>query len=204
MSQDWKPLHKTENLLKLTSKTGKESSLLLGYRDFMDFNIKTQKRTSLVVQWLGICLPLQRTLVQSLVQEDSTCREATKPMCQDYWACALELMLHNKRSHCKKKSTHRNESSLPCCNYRKSASSNEDPALPKLKLKKKGKAAKESWASWNVNNKKLKVQIHCLCSLLSLSRTHGFLSYASFCETAPFSLCFLCLTISYVGSKQLS
>ena len=144
MSQDWKPLHKTENLLKLTSKTGKESSLLLGYRDFMDFNIKTQKRTSLVVQWLGICLTLQRTLVQSLVREDSTCREATKPMCQDYWACALELMLHNKRSHCNKKSTHRKESSLPCCNYRKSASSNEDPALPKLKLKKKEKRQKKA------------------------------------------------------------
>ena len=189
MSQDWKPT-------QIKSKTGKESSLLLGYRDFMDFNIKKQKRPSLVVQWLGICLPLQPTLVRSLVREDSTCREATKPMCQDYRAWALELVLHTKRRHCQKKSTHGNESSLLCCHYRKSASSNEDPALPKLKLKKKRKAAKESWASWNVNNKKLKVQIHCLCSLLSLSRTRGFLSSASFCETAPFSLCFLCLTIS--------
>ena len=29
-------------------------------------------RTSLVVQWLRICLPMQRTWVRSLVQEDLT------------------------------------------------------------------------------------------------------------------------------------
>ena len=110
----------------------------------MDFNIKKQKRPSLVVQWLGICLPLQPTLVRSLVREDSTCREATKPMCQDYRAWALELVLHTKRRHCQKKSTHGNESSLLCCHYRKSASSNEDPALPKLKLKKKEKQQKKA------------------------------------------------------------
>ena len=126
----------------------------------MDFNIKKQKRTSPVVQWLGICLLMQQTLVQSLVWDDSTCGESTKHMCRDYWACALGLVLH-KRSHCKRKSTHCNESGLPCCNYRKSACSNKDPAQPKLKLKKKKrkkekkrKVAKESWASWNVNNQK--------------------------------------------------
>ena len=30
-------------------------------------------RASLVLQWLRICLPMQRTWVQSLVQEDPTC-----------------------------------------------------------------------------------------------------------------------------------
>ena len=34
---------------------------------------------SLVVQWLRICLPMQGVWVQSLVQEDSSCRKATKP-----------------------------------------------------------------------------------------------------------------------------
>ena len=37
-------------------------------------------RTSLVVQWLRIYLPTQGTRVQSLVQEDSTCQRAIKPM----------------------------------------------------------------------------------------------------------------------------
>ena len=164
----------------------------------MDFTSKKQKRTSLVVQWLGICLLKQQTLVQFLVRDNSTCGEATKPMCRDYWACALGLVLH-KRSHCKRKSTHCNESGLPCCNYRKSACSNEDPAQPKLKLKKKKKEKKSGKRKLSFlkcqQPKKLKVQIHCLCPLLSLSRTRGFLSPAFFCETAPFSLCFLCLTI---------
>ena len=35
---------------------------------------------SLLVQWLRICLPMQGTRVQALVQEDSTCHRATKPV----------------------------------------------------------------------------------------------------------------------------
>ena len=40
--------------------------------------------TSLVAQWLRICLPMQGTRVQSLVGEDPTCRRATKPMHHNY------------------------------------------------------------------------------------------------------------------------
>ena len=32
---------------------------------------------------------MQETRVRSLIWEDPTCRGATKPMCLDYWACAL-------------------------------------------------------------------------------------------------------------------
>ena len=39
--------------------------------------------TSLVVQWLRVHLLMQGTRVQSLVQEDSTCRRANKPMSHD-------------------------------------------------------------------------------------------------------------------------
>ena len=46
--------------------------------------------TSLAVQWLRICLPIQGTRVLSLVLEDSTCHRAAKPA-HNYWACALEL-----------------------------------------------------------------------------------------------------------------
>ena len=42
-------------------------------------------RTSLVGQWLRICLPVQGTRVRSLVWEDSTCSGATKPMCHSCW-----------------------------------------------------------------------------------------------------------------------
>ena len=84
--------------------------------------------TSLVAQWLKICLPMQGTQVGSLVREGLTCRGATKPVRHNYWACALEPasynywahvpqllkptclepLLCNKGSHRNEKPTHRN------------------------------------------------------------------------------------------------
>ena len=40
--------------------------------------------TSLLAQWLRICLSIQGTRVQSLVQEDPTCHGAAKPMHHNY------------------------------------------------------------------------------------------------------------------------
>ena len=51
--------------------------------------------TSVVVQWVGIHLPMQGTRVRALVQEDPTCRRANKPVHHDYWACGLEPTSHN-------------------------------------------------------------------------------------------------------------
>ena len=56
-------------------------------------------RTSLMAQWLRICLPVPGTQVLSLVQEDPTCLRVTKPVCHRYWACVLESTLCKKRSH---------------------------------------------------------------------------------------------------------
>ena len=47
-------------------------------------------RTSLVIQWLRIQLPMQEKWIQYLVWEDPTCCRTTKHMCHNYWACALE------------------------------------------------------------------------------------------------------------------
>ena len=55
---------------------------------------KVPSRTSLVVQWLRIHLPMQETQVQSLLQESSSCLGKTKPMCHNYWAS----MFLNKKS----------------------------------------------------------------------------------------------------------
>ena len=51
--------------------------------------------TSLVVQWLGICLPMQGTRVWALVWEVPACHRATKPVHHNYWSCALEPTSHN-------------------------------------------------------------------------------------------------------------
>ena len=96
---------------------------------FIHFTHKKGSQTSLVVQWLRIRLPMQGTRVRALVREDPTCRGAAKPVCHNYWSCALEPashnywarapqllkpacpepMLHNKRSHRNEKPMNRNE-----------------------------------------------------------------------------------------------
>ena len=43
---------------------------------------------------------MQETWVQSLVWEDPTCHGATKPVCHNYGACALELGNHNTEPIC--------------------------------------------------------------------------------------------------------
>ena len=55
-----------------------------------DFVKKWAGRASLLAQWLRICLPVQETWVQSLVQEDPVCHEAAEPVGHDFWACAVE------------------------------------------------------------------------------------------------------------------
>ena len=45
--------------------------------------------TSLVVQWIKTCLPVQGTRVWSLVWEDFTYWGATKPVCHKYWEPVL-------------------------------------------------------------------------------------------------------------------
>ena len=48
--------------------------------------------TTLVVQWLRICLAMQGTQVRSLVEElRSTCHRATKPTLHNHRACGLQL-----------------------------------------------------------------------------------------------------------------
>ena len=122
--------------------------------------IKTKTGTFLGVQWLRIRLPMQGKQVWALIQEDPTCRGATKPVHHNYWAWTLELMSHNywghktqllkpaclepmlcnKRSHCNEKPVHCNEEQSPLAATRESPYSNKDPTQTKKlinKLKKK-------------------------------------------------------------------
>ena len=98
-------------------------------------------RTSLVVQWLIICLPVQGTPVPSLVHEDPTCHGATKPVFPNYWSlCALEPVLWNKRGHCNEKAVRLNcNKEEPLLTATREApsfsSSNKGPAQPKISKK---------------------------------------------------------------------
>ena len=59
---------------------------------------RTEFRTSLVVQWLRICLPMRGTRVQSLDREGPTCRGATKPQQLSLCSRAREPQLLSPRA----------------------------------------------------------------------------------------------------------
>ena len=64
------------------------------------------------MQRLRICLPIQGTQVQALVQEDPS--RACEPQVLSLHAttteaCMPEPVLRNKRSHCNEKPVHRNK-----------------------------------------------------------------------------------------------
>ena len=67
-------------------------SWIFTYENSNIFNLKSNQGASLVAQWLRICLPVQGTRVQTLVQEDPTCRGGTKPMRHNYWARVPQLL----------------------------------------------------------------------------------------------------------------
>ena len=90
------------NLLRRTwldIKDGWEILATLGSAGQGQGYCRTGLRTSLVAQWLRIHLPMQGTWVRALVQEDPTCHGAARPVCHNYWACALEPMSHNYWAH---------------------------------------------------------------------------------------------------------
>ena len=90
-------------------------------------------------------------IIQSFVKEDPTCHGATKPVCHNYWDCALELascnywslstlepVFYNKRSHLNENPTHHNYRVAPTLRkQRKPMCSNEDPEQSKNKTKHK-------------------------------------------------------------------
>ena len=93
----------------LEKKDKLQRYLLRKLRDCRHIHIKKHVSwTTLVVQWLRIHLPMQRTWVRSLVREDSTCLGASKAMNCNYWSLHPELLLCNKRSHGNEKFKHCN------------------------------------------------------------------------------------------------
>ena len=97
--------------------------------------------TSLLAQWLRICLPMQGTWVQSLVQEDPTCCRATKPVLHNYWGCALEPASHNYRARMPRAHALQQEKPESTCTTTKS--SPRSPQLEKARaLQQRPNAAK--------------------------------------------------------------
>ena len=71
--------------------------------------LKQDGGSSLVAQWLGICLPMQGTRVRALAWEDPTCRRAARPVSHDYWACASGACAPQWRGRDSERPAHRDE-----------------------------------------------------------------------------------------------
>ena len=67
--------------------------------------LNVNNRTSFVVQWLRICLPMQRTWVQSLVQGDSTRCRATKSVSRKLEKALVQQGRPNTAKRKKKRKT---------------------------------------------------------------------------------------------------
>ena len=85
--------------------------------------------TSPMVQWLGVCLPMQGKRVRSLVLEDPTFCAAAKPVSCSRWAGALQPEARSKRGRHNEKPSHRSS----------------DTAQPVLKKKKECPRRVRKW-----------------------------------------------------------
>ena len=95
--------------------------------------LRTGTGASLVVQWLRICLPMQRTRVWALVWEDPTCRGATGPVSHNYWACASGACAPQRERPRQWEARAPRWRVAPAHHtWRKPSHRNEDPTQPKI------------------------------------------------------------------------
>ena len=99
--------------------------------------VEIEDRTSLVFQWLRIYLPMQGTWVWSLVQEDSTCCGATKPLYHNYWTCTLLPVLCNEKPPQWEAHAPQLESSPHSLQLEKPCVQQQRPRVAKCKINKK-------------------------------------------------------------------
>ena len=74
--------------------------LFLSTVEFGSHFLKSFLGISLVVQWLRIHLPMQGTVVQSLIWEAPTCHMPTKAMHHNYWAGVVQLLKPKRSRAC--------------------------------------------------------------------------------------------------------
>ena len=121
------------------------------------------KWTSLVAQWIRLYLPMQGTQVWPPIWEDLLCHRAAKPVCRNYWACALEPGsrnywslhalepgLHNRRSHCNEKPEHHSEEEPRSLQLEKAQQWR--PSTTKTKILKKLKRMKPLGILWQFSS----------------------------------------------------
>ena len=103
--------------------------------------------TSPVVQWLGVCLPMQGKRVRSLVLEDPTFCAAAKPVSCSRWAGAVQPEARSKRGHHNEKPSHRSSDPAQPFLKKKKGVSEESEEMRATLAKTTGTAETTAWAS---------------------------------------------------------
>ena len=119
LTVDWKYANEIHNFQTLEKKSV-----------FNNFFLKKGKRgTSLVLQWIEICPPMQQTWVWSLIQEDSTCLRTSKPTHAHNWTCVPQLLKSTclEPALCNKRCCHGKQPSYPDEEYLQLAITRESP-----------------------------------------------------------------------------
>ena len=65
--------------------------------------------SSLLAQWLRVCLPMQGPRARALVWEDPTCHGAAGPVGHSYWACVSGACAPQRGGHGSEGPAHRSE-----------------------------------------------------------------------------------------------
>ena len=104
--------------------------------------LENRNRAFLAAEWWRVRLAMWETCIQSLVKGDSTSHGAAGHMltCHNYWACVLRPGSCNYWSLCwaAREAQAWQLASSPCSpKLEKSPRSNEDPAQPKIKKRKR-------------------------------------------------------------------
>ena len=85
----------------MTGYLKKEKQFLENWKWNLPYFMASIKWNKELPWWLSgrVCLPVQGTWVWALIQEDPTCRGATKSVHHNHWACALESGSRNYAAH---------------------------------------------------------------------------------------------------------
>ena len=99
VGHDWATsLSLSQLLLRCIISSVQQSDMVIYILSFLTLKQRVWE-TSLVAQWISVCLPTQGTWVQSLVEEDPTYCGETKPVYHNDQVDALEPASHSYWAH---------------------------------------------------------------------------------------------------------
>ena len=102
---EWGAIAFSDKIVQVTSIPKEKTKPKHNWNLTNSFHIKNSLGLPCEESGWRVCLSMQETRVQSLIQEDPTCHGAAGPLHHNYWACALKPRSHNYWSLCAARKT---------------------------------------------------------------------------------------------------